>query len=618
MLDHAVWRGLAAKSQNRQSSPPQRASLAKGELSLVTSLITRLVRPAVLSMLLVAPVLGQSTQTAQTPMIQLPDALDFLSLSRVSETGSYLAGQLALSELRTDEAARYFSQAARTDWDNPVLVERAFIAYAADGQIGQAAATAKHLLELDPNNQLAELLIATEALKERRYDAAEELLGQIGLDSFTGITGGLLRAWALVGDNRKEEADALLDQLGATGLEDFLVFHRALMAEAAGETDQAIELAGRAFDAEPFVARIVEVYARILANSGRFEEAKDVLAEFENRGLNHPVVNVVREQVEAEQRPGVFATSVQVGAAEMFHGIGVALARDGSMDLAVVFLRLGLYLDPSADVIALALGQIFDSAGQHEAANRIYEAVPATSTMKPTAIVRIATNLDATGDREEALRRLGNIVATRPEDLEAVSVLGDLLRYDEQYTEAADAYTKALDLTGGENPSDWRFYYVRGIAHERAKQWPQAEADFLKALELNPDQPQVLNYLGYSWVDMDMHLERGLEMIEKAVEAQPQDGYIVDSLGWAFYKLGRIDDAVATLERAVLLMPNDPEINDHLGDAYWRAGRKLEARFQWNVAASVDEVGNVRERVTPKLANGLPDEDVSVREAASQ
>jgi tetratricopeptide (TPR) repeat protein len=573
----------------------------------VTSLLTRIARPALVAVLLSASAVpatqaAQSAQTAQTDPLAI---LDLLPVFRTSVTGAYMAGQQALHDLRTDEAARYFANAARADWDNPVLVERSFIAYAADDQIGQAASTAKHLLDLDRSNELAELVVATEALKERRYGAAEQMLSQIGQDSFTGITAGILRAWALVGDNRVEEAEAVLDELGQSGLEDFLVFHRALMAEASGDSEKTIEQAGRAFDAEPFVARIVEVYARALGNAGRFDEARDVIAQFEDQGLTHPIVTIVKEQIEAGQRPGIFASNVQVGAAEMFHGIGVALSRDGSLDLSLVFLRMGLYLDPSADVISVALGQLLDTAGQHDAANGIYEAVPPTSPMKPTAVVRVAQNLDVAGDRKEALRRLNNIVTSRPDDLDAISVLGDLLRYDEQYVEAAEAYTRALELTGGENASDWRFYYVRGIAYERAKEWPKAEADFLKALELNPDHPAVLNYLGYSWIDQDMHLEPALEMIEKAVEAQPQDGYIVDSLGWAFYKLGRIDDAVATLEQAVLLRPNDAEINDHLGDAYWRAGRKLEARFQWNVAASVDEVGNVKERVAPKLADGL-------------
>lgn len=573
----------------------------------MTSPLHRFARPALVALLLAAPLLQpawsqEKVKTAQSnPLAQF----NLLPLFRNSVTGSYMAGQQALQDLRTDEAARYFSQAATADWDNPIVVERAFIAFAADGQIGQAASTAKHLLELDPNNELAELVVATEALKERRYGAAERLLAAIGQESFTGITASILQAWALVGDNRAAEADTVMATLGDTGLEDFLVFHRALMAEASGDTETAIELAGRAFDAEPYVARIAEVYARVLANDGQFEAASDVIAQFEAQGLSHPIVSIVKHQIEAGQRPGIFASNVQVGAAEMFHGIGVALSRDGSLDLSLVFLRMGLYLDPSADVISLALGQLLDTAGQHEAANGIYEAVPATSPMKSTAVVRVATNLDATGDRVEALRRLGNIVASSPDDLDAISVYGDMLRYDEQYAEAAEVYGQALALTGGESPSDWRFYYVRGIAFERAKQWPKAEADFLKALELNPDQPAVLNYLGYSWIDQDMNLEAALEMIEKAVAAQPQDGYIVDSLGWAFYKLGRIEEAVATLEQAVLLRPNDAEINDHLGDAYWKAGRKLEARFQWNVAASVDEVGNVRERVQPKLADGL-------------
>lgn len=565
----------------------------------MTSISLRLARP------LLALLFLSSSAVAQAATTGSDGSLDFLQLFRPSVTGSYMAGQQALDDLRTDEAARYFGQAAQADWDNALLVERAFIAYAADGQIGQAATMARHLLELEPDNELAELLVATEALKERRYGAAERQLSSVSQDTFTGITAGILRAWALAGQGDAKAADQLLDKIGRAGLADFLVFHRALMAEALGDRGRALDLAAQAFEAEPFVARIVEVYARMLANEGQFDKAAEVISTFEAQGLTHPVVTLVKKDVEDRQRPGVFAANVQVGAAEMFHGIGAALSRDGSKDLALVFLRLGIYLDPSADVISLALGQLLDTETQHDAANRIYDAIPATSPMKPTAVVRIAQNLDSMGDRTEALRRLRNIVATSPDDLDAISVLGDLLRYDEQYLDAAKAYTQALEVTGGDNPGDWRFYYVRGIAYERADEWPLAEADFLKALELNPDQPQVLNYLGYSWIDQDMNLTEALGMIEKAVEAQPQDGYIVDSLGWAFYKLGRMEEAVETLERAVMLNPTDPEINDHLGDAYWQVGRRLEARFQWNVAKSVDKDGKVAERVVPKLADGL-------------
>lgn len=540
-----------------------------------------------------------------TGLVAPATSATMFSVNSPSITGSYLAGQQALKDLSTQDAARFFRQAAEANWSDPELVERAFVALAANGDIDRAASAAKHLLELDRGNELASLVIATQALKERRYGAAINDLEQLGTDNFAGITGSILRAWAYTGDNRVDQAFKMLDEAAGDGLADFLVFHRALMAEVAGRSEESIDLARQAYETDPGVARIVEAYARMLGNAGRFDEAIDVVVQYEAQGLTHPLVDVVKKALADKARPGMFVGSVQSGAAEMYHGIAVALARDGTMDISIVFLRLSLYLDPNTDVVALVLGQLLDGAGRHDAANALYDGIAANSPMKPTAVVRIAQNLDASGDRKEAIRRLSNIVSISPNDLDAVSVLGDLLRYDSQFAAAADTYSKALAIAGGDRPADWRFYYVRGIALERDGRWKEAEPDFIKALELNPDQPQVLNYLGYTWVDQGVNLDRALDMIQRAVQAQPTDGYIVDSLGWAFYKLGRVEEAVEVLEQAVQLKPNDPEINDHLGDAYWQAGRKLEAKFQWNIASSVDEEGAVKKRVEPKLANGI-------------
>lgn len=524
---------------------------------------------------------------------------------RQTTTGNYLAGREALGDMRTEDAARYFNDAAIGDWDNPILVERSFIAHAAAGQITDSARVARHLLELGAPNDLATLVLGVEALKDRRYAAAVRALEDVGGDTYAGIAGSVLRAWALAADGKLQQANAELDGIAEGGLEDFLVFHRALMADVSGRTADALEFGRRAYEADPYVARIVEAYTRMLGNAGRFDEAEKVLADYGSQGLSHPLVAAVKEKIDLKQRPGQFAANVQGGAAELFHSIGVALAREGTGDIAAVFLQLGMYLDPSADVIDLVYAQMLDAAGQHELANVIYDNLPANSPLKPMAVVRVAENLDALGDPEEALRRLGNIVATNPNDLEALSVLGDMQRSAKQYAEAADTYTKALAVSGGESPGDWRFYYVRGISYERAKEWPKAEADFKKALTLNPNQPQVLNYLGYSWVDQGTNLLPALEMIQRAVAAAPNDGYIIDSLGWAYYRLGRFDEAVQQLELAVQLRSTDPEINDHLGDAYWRAGRELEARFQWNIASSVDKEGAVKERVAIKLREGL-------------
>ena len=554
--------------------------------------VLRLVATTALAgFLLAAPVLSQG---------------EFLDLAEgPSPTGSYLAGQEAMGELSTPDAAQYFSEAAAEEWGNPLVIHAAFVAFAANGEIERSADTARRMLELEPTNQLAQLVIATEALKNRRYAAAIRDLDKLGADSFEGITGSILRAWALIGDGRYDEAMSSLDKVAEGGLEEFLVFHRAIMAEVAGDTAAAEDYISQAIETDPYTADIVDAYGRILGGAGRFDEALDAIVAFEAQGLSHPVVTALKEQLANKQRPAMFVDSVQSGAAQMFHSVGLAFAREGTRDISLVLERLAQYLDPRNDTIPIVIGQLYDGAGQHEIANALYDALPTSSLLKPMATVRVADNLDAMGDRAEAIRRLSNIVATNPDDIDAISVLGDLLRADKQYTASADAYTKALTVTGGKSPGDWRFYYVRGIAYERSDQFPLAEKDFLRALELNPDQPQVLNYLGYSWVDKGMNLDRALEMIEKAIEGSPNDGYIIDSLGWAYYRLGRFDEAVQKLEEAALLRPADPEINDHLGDAYWRVGRKLEATFQWKLAYAMDTEGNVKERIEPKLKGGL-------------
>jgi len=535
---------------------------------------------------------------------------DVLSPIEPSATGSYLAGQQAFEELRTSDAASFYMDAAEVEWENVAIVERAFIALAADGRVDDAASLAQHLIELEPENEIARLLLGTVALKERRYSAAKSQLENIGTESFLGITAAIVRAWALVADDDYAGSSALLDELGRAGLEDFLTFHRALMADVAGERDIALEYAASAYETDPYVARVVEAYARMLGNASRFAEARRVLDDYETEGLTHPLVLKVADAIKAETRPGKFATSAQAGTAEMFQGIGSALAADGSVDLAVVFLRLGLFLDPDADILAMTLAQLFESVENYDAANQIYEAINKDSPMKSSAQVRMVENLDASGQREEAIRRLKNITVVQPDNADAFNVLGNLYRIDERYIDAVEAYTRVIEIVGGEHPRDWRYYYVRGMSYERADKWPEAEADFLKALELNPGQPQVLNYLGYSWVDKGLNLDRALGMIREAVQRNPGDGYTVDSLGWVYYKLGRLEEAVETLEQAVRLLPNDPEINDHLGDAYWKVGRYLEARFQWTIAIDVDEEGGkVTERATVKLANGLDSTD---------
>ena len=522
-----------------------------------------------------------------------------------STSGSFLAGQAALKGLSTREAASSLMSAARAEWNNSSAVERAFVALVADGRIPEAGAVAKHVLELRPANSLAKLVLATIALKERRYSSVLTLTQGLGFSDFIAISGSIVRAWAFVGQSSLDGAFDELSNTSNGALDNFLVFHRALMADLVGD-ERALELTRQTYASDSFLGRVVEFRARVLGNDGQRAAALDVLDKFELEGLTYPSLPSVRQQLNAGRLPGKYVTSIPQGAAEIFQGIGAALGRDGNVDIAVVFLRLGLYLNPQADTITLSLAQFLEGAQRYEQAIEIYAAIDKNSKFKPEATVRIAQDIDKLGDRPDAIRRLKNIVALQPDNLLAISALGDLYRIDAQFDEAENAYSMALDLVGGDHPRDWRFYYLRGIANEQRGVWEEAESDFLKALELVPTQPQVLNYLGYSWVDKGMNLTRALDMLEQAVSTNPGDGYIIDSLGWALFKLHKFDEAVNVLEQAVELSPNDPEINDHLGDAYWRAGRHREARFQWTIARTVDEKGNVFQRTISKLEEGMP------------
>ena len=513
-----------------------------------------------------------------------------------SPSGSFLAGQYAFKELSTADAASALMEAAESQWDNPAVIERAFAALVADGRVRQAEPVARRMLELAPDSSLAKLVVATVALKERRYASVVSGLDGMGLSDFVDITALVVRAWARVGQTDIERAFVELDRSANDSLKNFLAFHKALMADLAGRP-VAIDYARKAYENDPFMGRVVELYVQVLANNGHTQEALDVLSSFEAQGLSHPSVDYVRQQILAGRLPGKFANSIPEATAELFQGIGVAIGRDGSPEVALVFLQLGRYLHPKSDTLALSIAQFLEASERFEAANDVYSRIPKNSLYKVGAMTRVAQNIDSLGDRPEAIRRLRNIVATNPGSLVAITALGDLLRLDEQFEEAAEIYTKAIALVGGERPRDWRFFYLRGIAYERSGAWEAAESDFLKALELNPSQPQVLNYLGYSWAEMGINLQRALGMIEQAVRTNPGDGYIVDSLGWAIFKLNRFDEAVQILEEAVKLSPNDPEINDHLGDAYWRVGRKNEAYFQWNIALDMDERGVVTARV---------------------
>jgi tetratricopeptide (TPR) repeat protein len=542
------------------------------------------------------------------------EIVDVASPFEVSESpaGNYLSARIAEFEHDTLAASTFFREALRSDPQNNDLVQRAFVAALANGDMPDAYVLAQKVLARDPRNSSARLTLAVRDLKAESYPAArKELSGSIGGHQ-RDLTAVLLTAWSQVGSGDLKKALTLVDSLNEPSFGVFRDFHAGLMLSAAGRFPEADKRLQAAYGVDKTTLRLVDAYARNLSQLGRQDEAKAVYEAFEKVQPRHPMIQAALADLAAGKKLAPMVTDVSDGGAEVLYGLGAyglgaAGGRQGDEIAAMIFLRLALALDPEHVLALDTLGEAYGRLKQYEAAIEVYDQTPESSPMRANADIHIALLLDALGKSDDAVKRLKAILAAHPENAEALSALADLQRSRKDFVASADAYTRVLDLTKGNEKSQWAVYYFRGVDYERAKQWGKAEADFKKALDLYPEQPLVLNYLGYSWVDQGAHLDEAFKMLRRAVELQPEDGYIVDSLAWAHFKLGHYDESVKLLERAIDLKPGDPVINDHLGDAYWRVGRKLDAKFQWNHARDLNPDPEDLPKILTKIEKGLPD-----------
>jgi tetratricopeptide (TPR) repeat protein len=388
------------------------------------------------------------------------------------------------------------------------------------------------------------------------------------------LVSALVASWARFGEGEVDRAIADLRKLkGEDWYEPFKLVHIGYMALASGRTEDALNALADARRLDPDAVRITEAYARALALAGRKDEAIGALAEFLSRYPDNALARVAINDVRAGKVQTAAVATPAKGAAEALAGIGAAVGQEGGVEVASLYLRLALYLDKetAGGLAALSLGNLLDSSGQGEAAIEAFRSISPDAPFRALGSLRAALALDRLDRTEEAEAAFKEALSRDPEDVQTYISYGNMLRGRERFAEAAEVYSQAVQRTADPVKADWSLFYFRGIAYERTKAWDKAEADFKKALELSPEQPLVLNYLGYSWVDMGRNLEEAEAMIRKAVELRPNDGYIVDSLGWAYYRLGRYEEAVTELERAVSLRADDPVIHDHLGDAYWKA-----------------------------------------------
>lgn len=515
--------------------------------------------------------------------------------------GAYLAGRFATSESDTRMAADALLAALRADPDQPEVIQRAFVATLLDGR-PEAVRLARRL----PDNPLAVMMIAGAEAQAGRWERAEQRVRALPRQGATQLLQPMLLAWVLHGRGQTDAAVALLRPLSESGrLRGLYALHAALICDLAGRAREAERFVRIAIgDSQPPNLRTVQVSAGILARGGKEDEAGRLI-ETLARGQDD-IALATGEAARRDMLQNRAVASAVEGMAEAHLALAGALRGQGAAEFSLALVRLSLRLRPGFAPALMITADALADERQFTAALAELAQIRPDDPLAGMAGLRRAQVLDRLDRTEEAVAELRRVAAAYPGASQPLTRLGDTLRMRSRWPEAVEAYGAAIARLPATAAGHWPLFYARGIAFERSGRWPEAEADFRRALELSPEQPYVLNYLGYSWVERGENLVEARRMLERAVALRPQDGNIADSLGWALYKLGDIPGAIRWLERAVELESRSSVINDHLGDAYWAAGRHREAQFQWRRALALGPEGEEGPKIEAKIRNGLP------------
>ena len=517
------------------------------------------------------------------------------------DAGAYLAARSAVIASDYAEATQWFTRALITDPGNRQLLDGALVGKISLGDFEGAMPIARRLVQIDSASIAANLVLMSDQAKQGAFE--EFLKDQSAGRSINPALDGLAAAWAQLGAGRMSEALAGFDAVSdMRGMAPFGQYHKALALASVGDFEGADEILSQDIRV---VRRGLIARVQILSQLERNEDAL-ALIEREFGDEQDPALDDLRARLEAgETLPFDVVRNATDGMAEVFFTVATALAGEAADGYTLGYARVASFLRPDHTDAVLLAANLLQQQGQTDLAILAYGSIPPTDPAFFAAEIGRADAQSVGGDTEGAIATLTELAETQGDLMMVHLALGDLLRKSERFDEATLAYDKAIERVRTIDARHWVLFYSRGITHERGKRWEQADADFRKALELNPDQPLVLNYLGYSLVERGEKLDEALDMIERAVEAQPDSGYIIDSLAWALFTLGRYDEALEPMERASLLEPVDPIVTDHLGDVYWAVGRRLEAEFQWHRALSFGPEPELADRIRRKLEVGL-------------
>ena len=520
--------------------------------------------------------------------------------------GGYLAGRHALSTKDFDAASTYLSRAIEDDIENPELLNGLISVQVSLGDIGAAKISSDNLDLLGVQTQLSNMVKIAIQLRNRDFDnAKQQIENEQGINP---LLDKIVTGWAFADEGNFENAETIFDEIGkGSSLAQFSQMQKASMLAAYGRYESAlntIENLEKNSNRISIDARALKV--QLLLKLDNKEEATEYFSKIFGDGVNSDAANL---RMQVEDHPNAYSIeeslSLEAGIAYAFYAIADILKDDADPNTALLYVRLAQYLNENSQKAILLAADLLEQMGQYDLAVEEYAKIsPSSSYFLSSELGRVGALRD--GGKTEAALEVLYYLSREFSDIGIVhNSLGDFLRREERYSEAKIAYDRAVDIYRENNNVSWVVLYARGITHERLQEWDKAESDFRNALTINPDQANVLNYLGYSLIDRGEKLDEAMTMIEKAVSLQPESGYIVDSLAWGLFKLGQYETAIPHMEKAAELMPVDPIVTDHLGDLYWAVGRQLEAKFQWRRALSFDPELKDATRIREKLRIGL-------------
>lgn len=518
-----------------------------------------------------------------------------------ANSGNYLSSRFAQNNHDWENAEKFISKLIGAGMYPDNIMQRAMILSMGAGKADKAISIAKKIKQSNPDklNAITEIFIIIDAINQKNYVKAQQLLGNMPYDGTVRFIAPFIKGWLSAAQGKLEIKDLKQSTMQ--------LYHAILISDYLDDHSHIEKMIDKSLKVEDISegerGRIADLYAHVGIKSKAINIYKSIL---EKSPKNKRIETKLKELEQDENAP-LFrkVSSAHYGLAKSFHDIANILHNEKNDESARVFAHVALHINPDMMKTKMLLAKINANHKQYKKAVSLYQSIPPSSKEYTSAQHEIVDIYETTERFDDALGLLHNLPNAN-KDADTLIKIGNLYRSQEKYELALKSYNDAAKVLGNTIPENyWHLYYVRGIAYEQTDNWERAEQDLQNALTMRPDHPYILNYLGYAWADKGIHLKKSLKMIQYAVDLQPSDGYITDSLGWVMYRTKNYKRAVPVLERAVELLPYDPTINDHLGDAYWKVGRLLEAKFQWNRAKNHSTDDTQIKEIGEKLTSGM-------------